>query len=118
MPDLQAACGWCRGVVTQDHILADERCVDFVDDSVQAHRAVALDAAFGFEQEQRVEVERRIGQTHVLATQGPLVEWRALREAAVRGVMVFAFDPGPEPAVESVEALEVSRLKRRQQLHA
>ena len=74
--------------------------------AAQADGAVLHDAAFGFEQEQVVELGPRVGIAHVCAGGGPAVERRLAVKAAVGGVAVLAFDPGPEVAVERVEAVD------------
>ena len=71
---------------------------------MQAHGAVLHDAAFGLEEEQVVEVEVGAGVTHVFACERPLLERGAPVDAAMGRLVVLALDPGPEAAVERLEA--------------
>ena len=96
--------GGAVGVVAQDDGLADEHGVDLVEPSVQAHRAVFHHAALGLEQEQVVEVEAGVGVAHVVTGERPLVERGASVESAMRRLVVLALDPGPQGAVQCVEA--------------
>ena len=92
------------GVVTQGDGLADEHGIDFVESAVQAQRAVFHDAAFGFEEEQVVEVCGRVGVAHVVPGERPLVEGGAGVEAAMGRLVVLALDPAPQAAVQRFEA--------------
>ena len=78
--------------------------IDLVEPPVQAHGAVLHDAAFGLEEEQVVEVEVGTGVTHVFACERPLLERGAPVDAAMGRLVVLALDPGPEAAVERLEA--------------
>ena len=93
------------GVVAQGDGLADEPGVALVEPCVEAHRSVFHHAAFGLEEEEVVEVGAGVGRAHVVACEGPLVERGAPVEAAVGGAVVLALDPGPQGAVQRVEAL-------------
>ena len=85
--------------------MPDEVGVDLVESAVEADGAVFHDAALGLEEEEVVEVEMGVGVAHVLACERPLVEGGASVEAAVGGVVVLALDPGPQGAVERLQAL-------------
>ena len=107
--DGDGACRWCVGVVAQGDELPDEVGVDLVESAVEAHGAVFHHAAFGFEEEEVVEVGAGVGVAHVVACEGPLVEGGAPVEAAMGGAVVLALDEGPQGAVEGVEALRWPR---------
>src|SRR6266849_6146945 len=98
--DLDAAGGAGR-VVAECDGLADERGVDLIGDAVETDGAVLLDFAFLLEEEDLTQVAR--GQLDVGRGGGPAIDGRGAREAAVRGVVILVFDPGPEPAIERVE---------------
>ena len=104
MADLQGARRRRLGVVAQGDGLPHEDGIDLVEPPVQAHGAVLHDAAFGLEEEQVVEVEVGAGVTHVFACERPLLERGAPIEAAMGRLVVLALDPGPEAAVERLEA--------------
>ena len=104
MADLQGARRRRLGVVAQGDGLPHEDGIDLVEPPVQAHGAVLHDAAFGLEEEQVVEVEVGTGVTHVFACERPLLERGAPVEAAMGRLVVLALDPGPEAAVERLEA--------------
>ena len=92
------------GVVAQGDGVPHEDGIDLVEPPVQAHGAVLHDAAFGLEEEQVVEVEVGTGVTHVFACERPLLERGAPVDAAMGRLVVLALDPGPEAAVERLEA--------------
>ena len=96
--------GGASWVVAQGDGLADEHGVDLVESAVEAHGAVFHHAAFGLEEEEVVEVCAGVGVAHVRACEGPLVERGAPVESAVGGEVVLALDPGPQGAVQCVEA--------------
>ena len=102
--DLDGARRRSVGVVAQGDGFADEHGVDLVEPSVEAHGAVFHHAAFGLEEEEVVEVEVGVGVAHVVPGEGPLVERGASIEAAVGRLVVLALDPGPQGAVQCVEA--------------
>ena len=104
--DLQGASGGCRGVVAQDDGAADEDGVDLVESSLEADGAVLHDAAPVLEQEHVVEHRAGVGIPHAGAGGRPPVERRLAVEAAVRGLVVLAFDPRPQAAVEGPDAVE------------
>ena len=104
MADLQGARRRRLGVVAQGDGLSHEDGIDLVESPVQAHGAVLHDAAFGLEEEQVVEVEVGAGVTHVFACERPLLERGAPVDAAMGRLVVLALDPGPEAAVERLEA--------------
>ena len=96
--DLERTVGRRCGIVAQDDGAADEDGVGFVEASVEADGAVLHDAALDLEQEHVVEVGTGIGVADVGAGGGPPVQGRLAVEAPVRGLVVLAFDPGPEAA--------------------
>ena len=85
--------------------MADQDGVGLVHPAVQAHRAVFHHAAFDLEQEQVVKIGGRVGVAHVRARERPLVQGGAPVEAAMGRLVVLALDPGPQGAVQRVEAL-------------
>ena len=89
-------------VVTQGDGLADEHGVDLVEPAVEADGTVLHDAALGLEEEEVVEVE--VGVAHVVPGERPLVERGAPVESAVGRLVILALDPGPQGAVQCVEA--------------
>ena len=93
------------GVVAQGDDLPDEVGIGLVEPSVQADGTVFHHAAFGLEEEEVVEVCAGVGIAHVLACERPLVERGTPVESAVGGEVVLALDPGPQGAVQGVEAL-------------
>ena len=96
--------------------LAHEGRVDLVDDTVQADRAVVLDPALLFEEKQLVEVALRGYEADVVGRHHPAIEGCDAVEPAMRAHVVLALDPGPQAPVERVEALEIARLKQREEL--
>ena len=77
-----------------------------------------LDLALLLEEKELVEVALRAHEADVLGGHRPAVERGLAVEAPVRAVVVLALDPGPQPAIERVEASSVGVGERRQQLHA
>ena len=71
---------------------------------MQAHGAVFHDAAFGLEEEEVVEAGVGVRVAHVVPGEIPLVERGAPVEAAMGREVVLALDPGPQGAVQGVEA--------------
>ena len=102
--DLDGARRRCVGVVAQGDELPDEVGVDLVEPAVEADGAVFHHTAFGLEEEEVVEVGAGVGVAHVRACERPLVEGGTAVESAVGGLVVLALDPGPQGAVEGVEA--------------
>ena len=102
--NLDGARRWCVGVVAQGDGFADEHGVDLVEPSVEADGAVFHHAAFGLEEEEVVEVEVGVGVAHVVPGERPLVERGAPVESAMGRLVVLALDPGPQGAVQCVEA--------------
>ena len=70
-----------------------------------------MDASFGFEEEDVVEVEGGVGVAHAGRGQGPLLERGAALEAAMGGVVILALDPRPQAAVQGLEAVEDRRIE-------
>jgi len=97
MADLDRVSRGGGGVVAQGEGLAHQGRIDLIDHPVQAHGAVLLHPALGFEEEDLVEVERGVGAADVRAGTGPALERGLLAEATVWRVVILAFDPGPEP---------------------
>ena len=58
----------------------------------------------GLEEEEVVEVGAGVGVAHVRACERPLVERGPAVEAAVGGAVVLALDPGPQGAVQRLQA--------------
>ena len=104
MDDLDGARRRSVGVVAQEDGLADEHGIDLVESAVEADGAVLHHAAFGLEEEQLVEVEAVVGVAHVVGAERPLVEGGAPVESAVGRLVVLGLDPGPQGAVQCVEA--------------
>ena len=101
--------GGCAGIVAQRHGVADESGVDFEERAVQAHGAIALNAALGLEEEQGIQIEAWAGQAHLLGAHGPAIQRRLILEAAMRRLVILALDPGPQTAIEGLEAVGVGR---------
>jgi hypothetical protein len=55
-----------RGVEAQRDGLPDEHGIDFIEAAAQAHRAVARDFAFLFEEKERGEIEPWFGQADLV----------------------------------------------------
>ena len=107
MPDLHRSpwrCGW---VVAQHHILPHQCGFTLIDDAVEAHGAVLLDLAVDFEEEDLVEVQGKVREAHLIGVTCPALQGSFPVEPTMGGAMVFALDPGPEPAVERLEAAGV-----------
>src|SRR3972149_12073227 len=85
---------------------------------MQADGAVPLDFALLLEEKQLVEVTVRIDQTDVAGRHHPAVERGRPVEPAMRTHVVLGLDPGPQPAIEGVQAPGVGLGERREQLHA
>ena len=102
--DLDGSRRRCIGVVTQGDGFADEDGIDLVEPAVQAQRAVFHHAAFGLEEEEVVEVGGGVEVAHVVPGERPLLERGAPVEAAMGRLVVLALDPGPQGAVQCVEA--------------
>src|SRR5690606_6695765 len=97
---------------------ADEGCVDFVDDAVQAHGAIFLHAALRLEEEEFIEVEAGLGIAHVAGAFRPALERRLAVEPSMRAVVIFAFGPGPQPAVEGFKRSGIGGGEGREELRA
>ena len=104
--DVEGPGGRRDRVVAQDDLLPDEEGIDLVEAAVQADGAIFVDAAPGLEEEDGVEVEGGVGVADACTGQRPLLEWRAPVDAAMGGVMILALDPGPEAAVERLQAVQ------------
>ena len=98
-------------VVAQDDLLPDEEGIDLVEAAVQADGAILVDEAPGLEEEDLVEVEGGIGVADACTGQCPLLERRAPLDAAMGGVVILALDPGPEAAVQGLEAVQSLRIE-------
>ena len=70
-----------------------------------------MDEAPGLEEEDLVEVEGGIGVADACTGQCPLLERRAPLDAAMGGVVILALDPGPEAAVQGLEAVQSLRIE-------
>ena len=102
--DCDGALWRCVWVVAQGDELPDEVGVDLEEPGVEADGAVFHDAAFGLEEEQLVEVCAGVGVAHVVAGERPLVEGGVPVESAMGRLVVLALDPGPQGAVQGIEA--------------
>jgi hypothetical protein len=104
VPDFNRSPGRCGGIVAQGNVFSDERGIHLIDDAVEAHGAVFLDLALGLEEEDLVEVQGRVWEVHLIGAAGPALQRGLPLQGAVGGVVVLAFDPRPEAAVERFEA--------------
>ena len=118
VPDFDRTSWGCGGVIAHGDVFADERGVDLVDGAVQTQCSVFLDPVFGLEEEQLVEVEGGLWVSDFVGRLCPALEWSLAIESAMRGVMVLAFDKGPEFAVEGFEGGGVIGAEVSQQLGA
>ena len=105
-----------RGIEAQRDLLPDQRRLDLVDDTLEADRAVLMHLAFGLEQEQIVQVQGGLGEAHLLGALRPALQGRFPVEPVMRRLVVLAFDPAPEAAIEGFQALGVGRAEAAQQL--
>ena len=106
----------CVGVLQQGHRLAHERGIDLVQGALEADGAVPVHAALELEAKQGVKID--VGPDHpdLACREGPLVKRRVVVEATVGGVVILAFDPRPESAVDRVEAAGVGGAEQGQEL--
>ena len=93
------------GVVEDLDLLADEAVGGLVETALEAHGAVAGDAALGLHAHQAVEVLGR--RADALGVVEETLERRAPTEPAVGALVILALEPGPEDAVQSREVGEV-----------
>lgn len=115
--DWDGPSGRCGGIDQQDDPLPDQFGAHLVEAALEADGAVLGDAAAVLEAEDRVELVVGRGRAQAAGGQRPLVERGALVvEAAVGSAVVLAFDPGPETAVEGVEAGGGGLVQGRQEL--
>lgn len=84
MADLNRTLRRGIGVEAQGDLVPDQGGIDLVDHAVEAHGAVLLYFAFGLEEEQIIEVQRRLRETHRLAGERPLLQRRGTVEPAAR----------------------------------
>ena len=106
-------------VVAQGHGRADQERVDLVQTAVERYGAVFHDPAFGLEQKQIVEIDGGVDVAHLAAGEAPLIEGRfAVGQAAMRGVVVFTLDVGPQTPIEGLEGGGVGGLQGGQELTA
>ena len=116
MPHVQGTFRRRGRVLQQGHLLPDQRGVDFVEDRVQADCAILVHPALVAEAEELVEIQVRVGAAHVFRRQGPLVQRRAPVQAAVRALVVLAFQPRAPLGVERGQRTRVGLLQVRQEL--
>lgn len=74
--------------------------------------------ALGLEEEQIIQIEVGLGEAHVLGALAPTLERGLAIESAVRCVVIFALDPGPEATIERLEALRILGYQPGEQLCA
>ena len=86
------------------------------DHPVEADGAILLHLALGLEQEQILEIQPRLGETHRLTMPGPLLVRRGTCQSAVRGMMVLPLHPGPQTPVQCREVGGILRAQAGQQL--
>jgi len=112
--DLDAALP-AHGVVPEQDGLADQRGIDLVGDAVQTDRAVLLDFPLLLEEKEIAEIARQRDRPGVAR---PAIRRRVAVEAAVRGLVVLAFDTRPQASIERLEVVGVRLRQGRQQLEA
>ncbi len=107
-PDLHAARHGHAGVIAQRDGVADQGGIDFEQGAVQADSVIALHAALGLDLEQDIQIDSGAGQAGSRRasgrTHGPALERAVAVQAAMRAVVIFALDPGPQAAVQVVQA--------------
>ncbi len=113
--DEQRPLGRRARVLQQDDLLPDQFGVGLVQPAVDADRAGAGDAALEAVAEDPLQVDVGSGIAHVAGELRPAVQRRIAVEAAVRRVVVVAFDPSREPAVEGGEAGAFRRAEQGQE---
>ena len=118
MEDLQGPGGRCAGVVADGDGLTDQQRVDLVEAAVEAEGAIVHDAAFGLEQKQVVQIDRLVEVADLLSAQRPLLQGCRGAETAMGTLMVFAFQVGPQAAVEGLDAGGVGGREGAEQLPA
>ena len=72
--------------------------------------AVVHDAALGLEQKQVVQIDAGIDVADLAGAQRPLIEGSLAVQSAMGTLMVFAFEVGPQTAVEGVVSGGVREL--------
>ena len=100
------------GVKAQGDGLADKGGVDLVDEPEEAHGSVLLDLSDLLEEEEFLD-NGAVGEKDVIRRHGPSVEGRNTVETPMGSLVVLGFDPAPELAVESFEALGVVLVESR-----
>jgi hypothetical protein len=82
----------------------DQVSVDLVQPAIEAHEPILSDFALGFEEKDVVDVS--LGRSDIVREPGPSIQRRFV-EGGMRCLMILAFDPRPEPAIERLEGAEI-----------
>jgi hypothetical protein len=93
--------------------LSDQCGVDFIRHPAKTDHAIASDLALFLEEKHIIHVEVMRRHAHVGRTLGPHISGRVVIKALVRPLVIFAFDKGPEGAIQRLDGVEGRRLQVR-----